>query len=148
MNTHADSEHRAERVVAITTLVAQGQGRRFSADDIHLWDDLLTDTDLDLALEATRDLLRTSTSFISVALINARVSEIAAARLRAVQEWPEPPSGLSAQAYITWQETWQRAVMRGASVAEASTEARRVIGAPAARSALVAPPVVILKPGD
>lgn len=143
-----ESDERGQQIVEITMLVAQGQGRRFSTDDLHLWEELLTDTDLTLALEATKDLLRTSTSFISVALINERVAEIAGTRLRSVQKNPEPPSGLSQQAYTKWQETWQRAVMRGVPLAQASKEALRAVGATESQSALVAPPMIVLKPGE
>lgn len=152
MSMHTDHSREGEDrdllIVEITGLVAQGQGRRFSTDDIHLWSELLAETDLVLAVEATKDLLRSSTSFISVGLINARVAEIAAARLRAVQEAPEPPTGLTQRAYTTWLETWQRAVMRGVPVAQANSAALRAVGVTEVRPALVAPPVVILKPGD
>lgn len=122
------SDPRVDHVLSITALLTKGQGRRFDEEDIHLWANLLEGVDADLAREATVELLKNSTDFISAALIRQEAQKIGQARLRAVGHPPEPPSRLSSEEYTEWLRSWRKAVMKGATEPEAERAALTAIG--------------------
>lgn len=102
-------------VVTITGMLTKAQGRRFDDDDMMLWEDLLEGLDPSLAEAATMDLLRTSTEFITPALIRQHTHRLGKARLEAAGAPPTPPSGLSAEQYIAWLKGWRRSITHGGS---------------------------------
>lgn len=110
----------------ITSAVAQGQGREFTAEDLDLWEMLLHDLRGKVALDATLDLLKRP-GFITPAAIREQYDALVRKRLSAIP-LPPPPSRLTPDEYQEWLRAHNAAVIAGDDAQEAQQKALAAVG--------------------
>lgn len=112
----------------VVAYVMEGQGREVSRTDLELWSDVIGDLPFSLARDAARALLREADRFIAPATVRQRAVDLARDRIRSVVSPPQPPSGLSPEAYERWLAGWRHAAMVGEDTEEIERAGLAAIG--------------------
>lgn len=116
------------QVAQVVAYVMEGQGRQVSGTDLDIWREVIGDLPFSLARDAAVALLRDTDRFIAPATVRQRALDLARERIRAVENPPQPPSGLSPKAYEQWLAGWRNAAMVGAAPDEIAQAGLSAIG--------------------
>lgn len=131
-----------QEVVSLTARIAKSQGRDFDEADLDIWCDALSDLPFDECDYAVRDIVRSSDDFITPHRVRSVVLSRRAHRLQSTG-LPEPPSGLTADEYLSWLNSHRDDIARGTEAHSQATSALEVAEQPSQRRRGSVPPLTL-----